>query len=167
MEKEANRSHMNKKWFKTKKNSLNEVLECPKRGDFKKEIDDLIMMLSRVFGKKYSAYFKEWMVPFIETILDGRKQFDWGMILSDNLQNHMLKVGKTKNFFMNSYVIYLGTWMGIFPRLNAIGILGEAPRQKNAWEYYDQLNLHSSIEGLMMHSSMSILIDWQEMLDIG
>lgn len=102
------------------------------------------MMLSRVFGKRDFACFKEWMFPFIEKILDGKQQFYWAMILSDSVHNQMIKVNQTKTFFMTSYVVYATARMGIFPRLNAVGTLGEAPEQKKACEHYDQLTLQTS-----------------------
>lgn len=65
------------------------------------------------------------------------------MILSDNLHNYMLKVGKTKSFLMAFYVIYLVARMGILLRLNAVGTFGKAPRKNKEWEHYDQLTLQT------------------------
>lgn len=70
------------------------------------------------------------MFPFIQTILDGRKLFYWPMIMLECIHNQMLRVRETKSFFMTSYVIYATTRRGIFPRLNAVGVLGEAQGQK-------------------------------------
>lgn len=52
--KEANKTHMNKKWMRVEKKSLTKLPDQPKRANFSKEIGDIIMMLSRVFGKRDS-----------------------------------------------------------------------------------------------------------------
>ena len=74
--KERNRFHMNKTWMRVEKKSLTKLPNQPKRVDFSKEIADIIMFLSRVFGKRDASLFKEWMFPFIQTIWDERQQFD-------------------------------------------------------------------------------------------
>lgn len=66
------------------------------------------------------------MFPFIQTIFDGRQQFDWSMIVSDSIHNQMIKVRETKRFFMTFYVVYAVAQVGIFLGLQIVGILGEA-----------------------------------------
>lgn len=52
------------------------------------------------------------------------------MVVSKSIHNQMLRVRETKSFVMTSYVIYAAARMGIFPGINTVGILGEAPRTK-------------------------------------
>lgn len=57
--KERNRFHMNKTWMRVEKKSLTKLPNQPKRVDFSKEIANIIMFLSRVFGKRDASLFKE------------------------------------------------------------------------------------------------------------
>lgn len=66
------------------------------------------------------------------------------MFFSESLHNQILRVGKIKSFFMTSYVVYAAARRGIFPTLNAVGVLGEALGQKKVWDHYDQLTLQTS-----------------------
>lgn len=59
--------------MRVEKKSLTKLPDQPKRVDFGKEIGDIIMFLSRVFGKRDASQFKEWMFPFIQAILDGKQ----------------------------------------------------------------------------------------------
>lgn len=50
--KETNMNHINKNWMRVEKKSLAKLPNQPKREDFYKEVANIIMMLSRVFGKR-------------------------------------------------------------------------------------------------------------------
>lgn len=77
------------------------------RADFQEPQRDLIIMLSRAFGKVYCRHFHTWVFHYMTIVLIGKDYFDWPHIISDNNHNQLTTVHQTKKFFMTSYVIWV------------------------------------------------------------
>ena len=78
-------------------------------GYMKEEIGYSIILLSRVMGLPAVGHLSTFMVNFIETIRKARVPLDWATTLSENLCEKLRTVKEKKNFYMNSYMLYLLT----------------------------------------------------------
>lgn len=76
------------------------------RSDFYDDYHDLVTLLSRFMGLPTTAYFQDWMVYFMEEILQGKTKFYWARIISDCFQDKFMVVKKTLCFYMMSYLVY-------------------------------------------------------------
>lgn len=123
-----------------KKTSLkeNEIL----RQDFKEPQRDLIIILSKAFGKPACRNFQAWMFSFMLTILDGQKYYEWAQVLSDNIKDQLRELHNTKKFFFMSYVIWVVARSGQFLGLQTKSRLGEEGGHNVAWDYYTQFPLN-------------------------
>lgn len=116
--------HMKKNWLEEERKTSLKATEIL-RADFKEPQRDLIIMLSKAFGKLDCKHFHPWMFQFMTNSLIGKQYFDWPQILSDNICKQMKEVHQTQKFFFTSYVIWVVARAGKFPGLQVEDQLGE------------------------------------------
>lgn len=81
----ANKNHINKVWLNGPRKSGLKATDKILKANFKDEPMDLVIMLSRSFGKEDIKHYHLWMFYFIDTILKGKRYFDWENIILDNI----------------------------------------------------------------------------------
>ncbi|KAH9293560.1 hypothetical protein KI387_041236, partial [Taxus chinensis] len=91
------------------------------RSDFIQEINDIITLLSWVFGLPESNVFQGWMYQFMVTIKKNQQGIDWGTLISNEIDSQMTTVLSTGKFYMSSYVTYAAAGMRNYPGLDTKG----------------------------------------------
>ena len=76
-----------------------------KTSKFKKSVQIIVMLLSRVFGRKDGAGFLDKWIPIIYEIITSGFTFNCGELISSNLDLQLKKAWKDHQFFMSSYLM--------------------------------------------------------------
>ena len=72
---------------------------------FKKSIQIIVILLSRVFGRKYASSFLDKWIPIIYQVITSGSMLDWGELISSNLDIQLKKSQKEHQFYMSSYLL--------------------------------------------------------------
>ena len=76
------------------------------------------------------------MYYFIDEIENRKRKFDWARIISENLELQVRIVQNQKQFYMGSSLFYLIARLYENPRLKALEVIGNGPRQCLVHECY-------------------------------
>lgn len=106
------------------------------QSDFMEEVNDLMILLSRVMGLPTSSVFEEWMWYFVEKIPRGETKFHWAKMIIDNIHNQFIVVKKIKEFYMNSYVVYLLEVNFPYKGINCVDELGTKKGKTPSYDCY-------------------------------
>ena len=74
-----------------------------KTSKFRKSVQIIIILLSRVFIRKDGASFPNKWIPVIYQIITSGYALNWGELISSNLYVQLRKVQKDHQFYMSSY----------------------------------------------------------------
>ena len=66
-----------------------------------------MIFLSRLFRRKDGSTFSDKWIPIIYQIITRRATFNWGELISSNLDNQSKKVHKDHQFYMSTYLKYV------------------------------------------------------------
>ena len=67
----------------------------------------MVMMLSHIFGMPYSYRFESWMWYFVEKMMEEGYRIDRARLISDDLNEQLMNLERTRKFYMSSYVVYM------------------------------------------------------------
>ena len=76
-----------------------------KTSKFRKVVQIIVILLSRVFGRKDGSTFLDKWIPIIYQIITNRATLNWGELISSNLDNQLKKVHKEHQFYMSTYLM--------------------------------------------------------------
>ena len=76
-----------------------------KTSNFRKSIQIIVILLSRVFGRKYASSFPDKWIPIIYQVITTGSTLNWGELISSNLDLQLQKAQKEHQFFMSSYLL--------------------------------------------------------------
>ena len=65
-----------------------------KTSKFQKTVQIIVILLSRVFGRKDGSTFLDKWIPIIHQIITSRATLNWGELILSNLDNQLKKVHK-------------------------------------------------------------------------
>lgn len=72
---------------------------------FRKIIQIIVILLSRVFGRKDASSFPDKWIPIIYQVITSGSTLNWGELISSNLDLQLKKDQKEHQFFMFSYLL--------------------------------------------------------------
>ena len=78
------------------------------------------------------------------------------MLISENLELQLRTVQNQKQFYIGSYLFYLIARLYEYPRLKALGVIGNGSGQCLVHECYPQLHLHNTKDYKMFYDSFSM-----------
>ena len=67
----------------------------------------MVILLSRIFGRKDVSTFPDKWIPIIHKVITTRSVLSWGEIISSNLDSQLKKVQSEHKFYMASYMMYV------------------------------------------------------------
>ena len=73
-----------------------------KTSKFRKSIQIIFILISRVFGRKYGSSLLNKWIPIIYQIITSGSTLNWGELISSNLDIQLRKVRKDHQFYMSS-----------------------------------------------------------------
>lgn len=73
-----------------------------KTSKFRKNIQIIVILLSRVFGRKDGSSFLDKWIPIIYQIITSVSTLNWGELISSNIDLQLNKSWKEHRFFMYS-----------------------------------------------------------------
>ena len=76
-----------------------------KTSKFRKTVQIIVILLSKVFGRKGESTFPNKWIPIIYQIMTNRVTLNWGELISSNLDNQLKKVHKEHQFYMSTYLM--------------------------------------------------------------
>ena len=76
-----------------------------KTSKFRKTVPIIVILLSRVFGRKDGSTFSDKWIPIIYQIMTSGVTLNWGELISYNLDNQLKKVHKDHQFYMSTYLM--------------------------------------------------------------
>ena len=76
-----------------------------KTSKFKKSVQIIVILLSRVFGRKDGSIFPDKWIPIIYQIIACRSTLNWGELISSNIDVQLRKSQKDHQFYMSSYLM--------------------------------------------------------------
>ena len=76
-----------------------------KTSKFRKSVQIIVILLSRVFERKDGSIFSEKWIPIIYQIITSGSTLNWGELISSNLDVQLRKARKDHQFFMSSYLM--------------------------------------------------------------
>ena len=76
-----------------------------KTSKFRKTVQIIVILLSRVFGRKDGSTFLDKWIPIIYQIMTSGVTLNWGELISSNLDNQLKKVHKDHQFYMSTYLM--------------------------------------------------------------
>jgi hypothetical protein len=76
-----------------------------KNSKFRKSVQIIVILLSRVFGMKDGSTFPNKGILIIYQIITSRSTLNWGELISFNLNVQLWKVQKNHEFYMSSYLM--------------------------------------------------------------
>ncbi|KAH9323931.1 hypothetical protein KI387_018570 [Taxus chinensis] len=132
--------HVNKKFLIKAKPAVSRFPRLVPRSDFIQEINDIITLLSRVFGFPESNVFQGWMYQFMVIIKKNQQGIDWGSLISNEIDSQMTTVLSTGKFYMSSYVTYAAAGMRNYPGLDTKG----NKTVEHIYRYFPQLTRKGS-----------------------
>ena len=74
-----------------------------KTSKFKKNVQIIMIFLSRVFGRKDGSNFPDTWISIIYQIITSGVTLNWGELISSNLDNQLKEVHKEHQFYMATY----------------------------------------------------------------
>lgn len=80
------------------------------------------------------------MFYFIETVTHGKNAITWARLISNNIDQHLRRLMRTRKFYMSSYVIYSIARNYEYLGLIYTGVVGRRPGQIKVYDCYPQLN---------------------------
>ena len=113
---------MSPKWFK-QKNEFADILTILKgwwskghfrtksiaaewkNSKFRKSVQIIIILLSKVFRRKDGSTFPDKWISIIYQIITSKSTLNWGELISSNLDVQLRKVQKDHQFYMSSYLM--------------------------------------------------------------
>ena len=72
---------------------------------FRKTVQIIVILLSRLFRRKDGSTFPDKWIPIIYQIMTNRATLNWGELISSNLDNQLKKVRKDHLFYMSTYLM--------------------------------------------------------------
>lgn len=72
---------------------------------FIKSIQIIVILMSRIFGRKDASHFLEKWIPIIHKVITYESILNWGEFISCNLDIQLKKVQKEHQFYMSSYLL--------------------------------------------------------------
>ena len=72
---------------------------------FRKSVQIIVILLSRVFGRKDGSTFPDKWISIIYQIITSGATLNWGKLISSNLDIQLRKVHKDRQFYMSSYLM--------------------------------------------------------------
>ena len=72
---------------------------------FRKIVPIIVILLSRLFGRKYGSTFPDKCILIIYQIITSGATLNWGELISSNLDNQLKKVHKDHQFYMSTYLL--------------------------------------------------------------
>ena len=76
-----------------------------KTSKFIKSVQIIVILLSRVFGRKDGSTILDKWIPIIYQIITSGSTLNWGELISSNLDVQLRKVRKDHQFYMYSYLM--------------------------------------------------------------
>ena len=76
-----------------------------KTSKFRKTVQIVVILLSRLFGRKDGSTFPDKWIPIIYQIMTSGATLNWGELISSNLDNQLKKVHKEHQFYMSTYIM--------------------------------------------------------------
>ena len=76
-----------------------------KTSKFRKSVQIIVILLSRVFGRKDGSTFLDKWIPIIYQIITSGSTLNWGELFSSNIDVQLRKVQKDHQFYMSSYLM--------------------------------------------------------------
>ena len=76
-----------------------------KNSKFRKIVQIIVILLSRVFEKKDGSTFPDKWILIIYQIITSGAILNWGELISSNLDNQLRKVHKDHQFYMSTYLM--------------------------------------------------------------
>ena len=76
-----------------------------KTSKFRKTVQIIVILLSRVFGRKDGSTILDKWIPTIYQIITSRVTLNCGELISSNLDNQLKKVHKEHQFYMSTYLM--------------------------------------------------------------
>jgi len=76
-----------------------------KTSKFWKTVQIIVILLSRVFGRKDGSTFLDKWIPIIYQIMTSKVTLNWGKLISSNLDNQLKKEHKDHQFYMSTYLM--------------------------------------------------------------
>ena len=73
-------------WFEGHFRSKHATVEL-KTSKFRKTVQIIVILLSRVLGRKDGSTFSDSWIPIIYEIINSRDTLNWGELISSNLDN--------------------------------------------------------------------------------
>lgn len=119
---------INIKWLLTEKKVTTRIPKRQVRAQFFEEVEDIIVLLSRMAEFEIENEFKEWIFTYIQIILEIKGNICWSTLIAEALHSHIInlevkiEMGDTSEleFYMMTYLIYnfLGDicFLGLLPR---------------------------------------------------
>lgn len=76
-----------------------------KTSKFRKTVQIIMILPSRVFGRKDGSTFSDKSIPIIYRVITSGATLNWGELISSNLENQLKKVHKDHQFYMSTYLM--------------------------------------------------------------
>ena len=76
-----------------------------KTSNFIKIVQIIVILISRVFGRKDGSTFLDKWIPIIYQIITSGATLNGGELISSNLDNQLKKVHKDRQFYMSTYLM--------------------------------------------------------------
>ena len=76
-----------------------------KTSKFRKIVQIIVILLSRVFRRKDGSTFLDKWVSIIYRVMTSGVTLNWGELISSNLDNQLKKVHKEHQFYMSTYLM--------------------------------------------------------------
>lgn len=76
-----------------------------KTSKFRKTVQIIVILLSRLFRRKDGPTFPDKWIPIIYQIMTSGATLNWGELISSNLDNQLKKVHKDHQFYMSTYLM--------------------------------------------------------------
>ena len=76
-----------------------------KASKFRKSVQIIVILLSRVFRRKDGSTFLDKWIPIIYQIITSGSTLNWGEIISSSINAQLRKAWKDNQFYMSSYIM--------------------------------------------------------------
>ena len=72
---------------------------------FRKSIHIIVILMSRIFGRKDASHYPDKWIPIIHQVIRYGSILNWSEIISSNLDIQLKKVQKEHQFYISSYIL--------------------------------------------------------------
>jgi hypothetical protein len=118
-----------------------------KTSKFRKTVQIIVILLSRLFGRKDGSTFPDKWIPIIYQIMTSGATLNWGELISSNLDNQLKRVHKEHQFYMSTYLMDVMCANLEFPSLEwkwepslpSVHVYCKMLWENKYKEYYDQI----------------------------